>query len=73
MFYISEDDFWNDYYDAQDAAEKEAQRIAESSADLWDFESEEEREQYIAEEFQAEFDRLMAENDRYFRECKKGR
>ena len=49
MFYISEDDFWSDYYDAQDAAEKEAQRIAESSADLWDFESEAEREQYIAE------------------------
>ena len=73
MFYISEDDFWNDYYDAQDAAEKEAQRIAESSADLLDFESEAEREQYIAEEFQAEFDRLMAENDRYFWECKKGR
>ena len=73
MFYICEDDFWSDYYDAQDAAEKEAQRIAESSADLWDFASEAEREQYIAEEFQAEFDRLMAENDRYFRECKKGR
>ena len=73
MFYISEDDFWNDYYDAQDAAEKEAQRIAESSADLWDFASEAEREQYIAEEVQAEFDRLMAENHRYFRECKKGR
>ena len=33
MFYICEDDFLNDYYDAQDAAEKEAQRIAESSAD----------------------------------------
>ena len=73
MFYICEDDFLNDYYDAQDAAEKEAQRIAESSADLWDFESDAEREQYIAEEFQAEFDRLMAENYRYFRECKKGR
>ena len=71
--YHNEDDFWNDYYDAQDAAEKEAQRIAESSADLWDFESDAEREQYIAEEFRAEFARLMAENYRYFRECKKGR
>ena len=73
MFYRNEDDFWTDYYDAQDEAEREAQWIAESHAELWDFESETEREQYIAEEFQAEFDRLMAENDRYFRECKKGR
>ena len=28
---------------------------------------------YNGEKYDCEFDRLMAENDRYFRECKKGR
>lgn len=73
MFYRNEEDFWNDYYDAQEEAEREAQESAEMSADLVEFETEEERDAYIQQEFKAEFDRLMAENDRYFRECKKGR
>ena len=73
MFYRNEEDFWNDYYDAQDEAEREAQESAELAADLVEFASEKERDAYIPQEFKAEFDRLMAENDQYFRECKKGR
>lgn len=71
MFYRCEDDFWTDYYDAQDEAEREAQESAKMAADLYEWDSEEERDAYIQQEFQVEFDRLMAENDRYFRECKK--
>lgn len=73
MFYRDEDDFWNDYYDAQNEAEREAQESAELAAELVEFASDAERDDYIQQEFQAEFDRLMAENDRYFRACKKGR
>lgn len=72
-YYANEDDFWTAYYDAKDEAEREAQAAAESSAELWEFDTEEEREAYIRLEFESEFERLMAENDRYFRECKKGR
>lgn len=71
MFYRCEDDFWTDYYDAQDEAEREAQESAEMAADLYEWDSEEERDAYIQQEFKAEFDRPMAENDRYFRACKK--
>lgn len=73
MHYRNEEDFWTDYYDAQAEAEREAQEAAEDAADLEEFDTEEERDAYIQREFVAEFDRLMAENDRYFRECKKGR
>ena len=73
MHYRNEDDFWTDYYDAKDEAEREAQEAAEDAADLQEFDTEEERDAYIQQEFAAEFDRIMAENDRYFRECKKGR
>lgn len=73
MYYRDEASYWNDYYDAQEEAERKAQEEAEMAADLWEFDSEEERDAYIQQEFQAEFDRLMAENDRYFLECKKGR
>lgn len=73
MHYRNEDDFWTDYCDAKDEAEREAQEAAEAAADLQVFDTEEERDACIQQEFAAEFDRLMAENDRYFRECKKGR
>lgn len=73
MHYRNEEDYWNDYYDAQAEAERKAQEAAEDAADLEEFDTEEERDDYIQQEFAAEFDRRMAEIDRYFRDCKKGR
>lgn len=61
MHYRNEDDFWTDYYDAQDEAEREAQEAAEDAADLQEFDTEEERDAYIQQEFAAEFSRLCEE------------
>lgn len=61
MHYRNEDDFWTDYYDARDEAEREAQEAAEDAADLQEFDTEEERDAYIQREFAAEFSRLCEE------------
>lgn len=50
MSFRTEDDFWDDYYDRLDEAEREAQATAESAADLYEFADEYEREEYIQRE-----------------------
>lgn len=52
-----ENAWWDRYMEDRDAAEREAMRDAESSADLYEFDSEEEREEYIQETYE---DRLAA-------------
>lgn len=61
MPYRNEEEYWNAYYDIQDEAEKEAMASAELGADLIEFDSDEEREEYIQREYMAEFERLMTE------------
>ena len=62
--YRNEDDFWNDNYDAQDEAEREAQESAEMAADLVEFETEEARDAYIEEYFDCEYQRLCREYEK---------
>lgn len=49
MNFQTEDDFWNDYYDRQAEAERDVIRDAENMADLYEFETDEERDEYINE------------------------
>ena len=70
--YRNEEEYWNDYYDAEDEAEREAMRDAELAAELQEFDSEEERDEYIQKKFAAEYERRMVENDRNFRDCQRG-
>lgn len=58
---IAEEDAWWDRCMAdRDAAEREAMRAAESSAELYEFDSEEEREAYIAEVYEDRLAELTA-------------
>ena len=41
--------WWDAYCEAKDNAERDAMRAAIDSADLWEFDSDEEREAYIDE------------------------
>ena len=63
-YYPTEDDYWNALGDAHERAEREAMRSAESSAELQEFESDEERDAYIEEEFAAEYERLCREYEK---------
>lgn len=62
--YPTEDDYFNALADAQDAAEREAMTSAEDAADLYEWESDEERVAYVEEYFAAEYDRLCAEYEK---------
>lgn len=57
---LSEDEWWDHYCEAQDAAERDAMRAAEDSADLMEFFSEEEREEYIREVYEDRLAELTA-------------
>lgn len=59
--YASEDEYFEARYDALDLAEEEAREYAESMAELIEFDSDEEREAYIEEEFEEEYARLREE------------
>lgn len=63
-YYPTEDDYFDALADAHETAEREAMRSAESAAELWDFESDEERVAYIEEEFAAEYERLCQEYEK---------
>ena len=60
----TEDDYWNDLADAHDRAEREAMESAEMAADLYEFDSDEERDEYIDEYFAAEYERLCREYEK---------
>lgn len=49
MNFRTEDDYWDDYYDRMDEAKREIIREAEFAADLDEFDTDEEREDYIKE------------------------
>lgn len=59
--YASEDEYFEARYDALDLAESEAREYAESMAELIEFDSDEERDAYIEEEFEEEYARLCQE------------
>lgn len=59
--YASEDEYCEARYDALDLAEEEAREYAESMAELIEFDSDEERDAYIEEEFEEEYARLREE------------
>lgn len=63
-YYRTEEDYWDAYYDAHDRAEKDAMISAEMAADLWEFDSDAEREEYIDEYFKAEYERLCDEYEK---------
>lgn len=48
----AEDEWWGEHYEEQAAAEVDAMTAAIDSADLYEFESEEEREAYILEYYE---------------------
>lgn len=50
----TEEDFWNDYYDAKDAAERDAMTYAEEMADMYEWDSDDDRDAYIAETYLAQ-------------------
>lgn len=56
--YPTEDDYFDAVSDAHAQADREAMAYAELSADLWLWDSEEEREAYIEAEYAAEYERL---------------
>jgi hypothetical protein len=60
----TEDDYWNDRADALERAERDALESAEMAADLQEFDSEEERDAYIEEYFDSEFQRLCREYEK---------
>lgn len=62
--YASEDDYFEAMYDAKDRADTEARQHAESMAELTEFDSDEERDAYIEEEYAAEYERLMEEYEK---------
>lgn len=49
MSFCTEDDYWDDYYDRMDEAMREIIREVEESADLDEFDTDEDREDYIQE------------------------
>lgn len=62
--YATEDDYWNALGDAHEQAEREAMESAEMAADLYEFETDEEREEYVDEYFAAEYERLCREYEK---------
>ena len=60
----TEDDYWNARADRLERIEREAMESAEMAADLWEFDSDEEREKYIDEYFAAEYERLCREYEK---------
>lgn len=57
---FAEEAYWNDLADALDRAEREAMESAQLAADLWEFDTEEERAAYVEKEFETEYSRLVA-------------
>ena len=60
----TEDDYWNDRADALERAERDALESAEMAADLYEFDSEDERDAYIEEYFDSEYKRLFREYEK---------
>lgn len=60
----TEDDYWNDRADALERAERDALESAEMAADLYEFDSEDERDAYIEEYFDSEYQRLCREYEK---------
>lgn len=60
----TEDDYWNDRADTLDRIEREAMESAEMAADLYEFDSEDERDAYIEEYFDNEYQRLCREYEK---------
>ena len=56
-----ENAWWDDYCEAKHAAERDAMQAAIDSADLWEFDSEEEREAYIEEVYEERLAELLHE------------
>lgn len=62
--YATEDDYWNALGDAHEQAEREAMESAEMAAVLYEFETDEERDAYIEEYFDSEYQRLCREYEK---------
>ena len=62
--YLNEDDYWNALCDAHEQAEREAMESAEMAADLYEFETDAERDAYVDEYFAAEYERLCLEYEK---------
>jgi hypothetical protein len=60
----TEDDYWNDRADALERAERDAMESAKMSANLYEFDSEDERDAYIEEYFDSEYQRLCREYEK---------
>lgn len=60
----TEDDYWNDRADALERAERDAMESAEMAADLYEFDSEDERDAYIEEYFDSEYQRFCREYEK---------
>lgn len=55
-----EEDWWDSYMDRIHAAEDDAMRAAESYAEMYEFDSESERDEYIAQKYGVLLDELLA-------------
>lgn len=55
-----EDAWWDSYMDGIHAAEDEAMRAAESYAEMYEFDSDSERAEYIAQKYEVLLDELLA-------------
>lgn len=64
MYYRTEDDYFDALGDAHDRAEREAMESAEMAADLYEFDSDAERDAYVDEYFEAEYERLCREYEK---------
>lgn len=64
MNWMAEDEWWDRRMEAQELAETEAMAAAESSADLLEFDSDEEREAYVEEMFSQRYEELLAEYEK---------
>lgn len=64
MKYRTEDDYFDAVAEAHEKAEREAMAAAELAAELWLWDSDEEREAYIESEFDAEYTRLCEEYEK---------
>lgn len=62
--YRTEDDYWNALCDAHEQAERDAMESAEMAADLYEFETDAERDAYVDDYFNAEYERLCLEYEK---------
>ena len=62
--YATEDDYWDALGDAHEQAERDAMESAEMAADLYEFETDAERDAYVDEYFSAEYERLCREYEK---------